>query len=623
MEGSSSATSSSVVPGLGNSATSSSPKKKSVIKWDPVEKTKKKKKRQSILTYKKKKAANITIQDLLEGKGMESVSNSNQIVLGLKRDLQKTLNLKRQKLNIFRFKLRRKENKISQLRAKLKELMIDGEAMGVNDKKQSNERLSPNKLISNRPIYHLRTDLTRLIEKLEKKNKLTTHLTFRIEQYKHLLDTKVRVLSRQLAKTQKQLGVQIQNSRKKCTQTKRMNIKKKEEMGKVQTMNRTLKQDIKKERKLWEKELSKRRDLQMKKREVQKFYKKISQNQMQIERNDAFDLDEEGERKLEEERVAAIAMEHLQRKTLGEVQQNALEEEAKYKLFFSECGVDTEASVNTIFSKIAETTTHTKELTNQRDALRLEIEKCKSELTGMTTCITEGGFSNPREYSPEITNLEELLEENHAKMVEKVNHYRFLNDVVNSVEIAFASMNDRYVYGGKVHKPHLSSVADVRAMTNRLVKRIEQIVQETMNEDSSSLMMRSPRKISIRGGKGSSGSSTKTLFQEKVAMHQRSQEFLARHVLSQAMIQSASKIECKLTDYNVRVETLEEAERKEVDRTSRRRKSKTQEDLEKTRKYMKTNLLPVDPEPPRRSRIVRMKKFEEFHGPRPRAQTQM
>ena len=122
------------------------------------------------------------------------------------------------------------------------------------------------------------------------------------------------------------------------------------------------------------------------------------QKQKQIERNDALDLDAAGERKLEEERAVAIVMEDLARKTYGEIQESTLEEETTYKHFFIDCGIDTEANINTIFQKIADQTRNTKDLTKQRDILRREIAECKAELTSMTSCITERGFSSPRAY---------------------------------------------------------------------------------------------------------------------------------------------------------------------------------------------------------------------------------
>ena len=113
-------------------------------------------------------------------------------------------------------------------------------------------------------------------------------------------------------------------------------------------------------------------------------------------------------------------------------------------------------------------------------------------------------------------------------------------------------------------------------------------------------------------------------------MHQRSQEFLARHVLSEAMIKSASKIDCELTDYNVRVGTFEEAESRERERSTRRsmklKEENDYEDLEKTRQAMKSNLLLTDPEPPERSRAAvldkkRRGKKSSGRRPRPRAAT--
>ena len=191
----------------------------------------------------------------------------------------------------------------------------------------------------------------------------------------------------------------------------------------------------------------------------------------------------------------------------------------------------------------------------------------------------------------------------HTRMVEKVNHYRFLNDIVNSVEIAFSTMNERYVHGGKAHKSQIRSVSDIRSMTSRLLRRVEQIVFETNGDKEVSSKTLPLRRFTAR--RSTSGSSTKTIVQEKIQMHQRSQEFLARHILSQAMIKSASKIDCKLTDYNVRVETVDEAESRERERSIKRRvklrEDNDYKDLEKTRQVMKSNLLLKDPEPPERS----------------------
>lgn len=577
---------------------------------------------------RKKKKTNITLRDMLEGKGMESASDTNQIVLGLKRDLQRTLNSKRERLDMLRFKLKRKGRKIQTLRTRLKELMVDGEQMGVNEKREKNQkRLEAIRIISNRPIYHSRTDLNNLVKRLEKKQEKNRAVTFRLAQYKHLLETKVRVLARKLSGDQKEQAVRIRNVQKKCNQIKRLNIERKEELGKVVARNKTRKREIENERKLWEHELGKRRDLQNKKKQVQTFYKKMVQKQKQIERSDAFDLDADGERKLEEERAVAIVMEDLARKTFGEVHESALEEETKFKRFFIDCGVDTEASVNTIFKKIADQTRQTNELTSQRDALRLEVQKCRSEIASMTSCITESGFSNPREYSPEITNLEELLSTIHAEMVKKINHYRFLNDIVNSVEIAFSSMNDRYVYGGKKHKSQIRSVSDVKAMTSRLLRRVEQIVFETSEEKDSSSTM-SPRSRFKNKNRSSSGDSTATIVQQKIQMHQRSQEFLARHILSQAMINSASKIDCELTDYNIRVDTVDEVETRERDRATKhslRGGDLDYEDLKKTRQVMKSNLLMKDPEPVRSRASIRKKASLLSHHQnatsRPRAST--
>lgn len=157
---------------------------------------------------KKIKGSNVTIRDLLEGKGMESASDTNQIVLSLKRDLQRTLNCKRDKLDTLKFKVKRKQRKIDKLRMKLKELMVDGEAMGVNEKREKKQkRMEPIRIISNRPIYHSRTDLKSLVKRLEKKQERTKVLSFRLDQYQHMLDTKIRVFARQLAKAQREQAV--------------------------------------------------------------------------------------------------------------------------------------------------------------------------------------------------------------------------------------------------------------------------------------------------------------------------------------------------------------------------------------------------------------------------------
>ena len=131
-----------------------------------------------------------------------------------------------------------------------------------------------------------------------------------MDQYQHMLDTKIRVFARQLAKSQREQAVRIRNIHKQCNQTKRLNLERKEELGKVRTRNRVRKREIERERVLWERELAKRRDLQQKKKQIKSFYKKMVQKQKQIERNDGLDLDADGERKLEEERAHAIRSAH-------------------------------------------------------------------------------------------------------------------------------------------------------------------------------------------------------------------------------------------------------------------------------------------------------------------------
>ena len=86
-------------------------KKKGKVSWSP-QTTRPVTAPGSLKKKKKVKGSNVTIRDLLEGKGMESASDTNQIVLSLKRDLQRTLNCKREKLDTLKFKVKRKQRKI-------------------------------------------------------------------------------------------------------------------------------------------------------------------------------------------------------------------------------------------------------------------------------------------------------------------------------------------------------------------------------------------------------------------------------------------------------------------------------------------------------------------------------
>eukprot|EP00939_MAST-03C_sp_MAST-3C-sp1_P000127 g127.t1 len=517
-----------------------------------------------------------SIQDLVSGKGGKALPDSDRIVRTLRRDIEQTLYDKKNKLDTLKFQLKGRKAEVGRLRMKLKELMTDGDALGVNQRYKGRKRLEANPSVSMRPIFHCQTDLGDLVQKVEKKRLEIKIANFRKRQYNYMIEENLKVAERKLRQENKQLLAQVNEEKRSCLEAQKMLIGLKEKLAAVNLDTRSVRRQMRKEEVMWIDEIAKRKAAFLQKKKVADFYKEMMTKQQMIEHDDGTDLTAEEEARLLEARARSVIAEEEAEKKHGEAHANALEEEAKYRQFFVECGLES-ADNYAIYNKMQEHESNTKRLRAQQDNLDADIEAHKATIRSIGAKMT----ANTTEKSsrrPILSKMETALA-NLVKESETLNEKRnALRKVTSSIEIALGVMGEKYV-GDHFDKDFCD---DAELLCGVLAKRIEHIAAITTLGSHDPFLNTLHRRLNStlpttrgggRRGRGYSGSGStisppqqsssvpspskrsgvRDLVSESIDMHRKSQEFLASHVLSQAMIQSATSLQCEVSPHNVRI----------------------------------------------------------------------
>eukprot|EP00940_MAST-03C_sp_MAST-3C-sp2_P001226 g1226.t1 len=536
--------------------------------------------------HKFRRSARPGIRELVAGKGGALLPDSDRVVRRLRYEIEKTLYSKRNKLDTLKFILSKKKTTVGVLRTKLKELMVDGDALGLHkDNRDRCKRLVPNSAVSMRPIYFEETDLGQLATRVEKKRLEKATAIFRRRQYEHMLDVSLARTKQSLERTNEKLGEEVNAQKALCSASEANLLRTKEEIAAVGKAIESVRQKMNEEREMWIEELEKRKRAFEQKRKVTEFYGQMMEKQKMVELSDGTDLNEAEEMRLLEARARLVVDEEDKESTEKKAKQaKAHEEEEMLQKFFSECGIDVrEQNNHVVYSTIEEQTRNEATLTEQRDNLLGEVQSLKSKIKSMTNDLEERTFAS-RSKHPALTKLESTLSELEKEHEGLREERASLRNITSSIQIALGVMGERYV------GPHFEKdfSGDDVLLCGVLVKRVGQIALATAPKNANPYhdhqhnlalyhsrrnhvpstaapprgLARSQLRSSSSSSTISSSSSSKKRSSklddvaESITMNRR--EFLASHLLSQAMLKSATSLECSLTPHNIRVRNRDE-----------------------------------------------------------------